>query len=310
MSESNAAQEIGDFVDLQVNGYGGVDFNADGLDPDGFRMACERLQKDGVSQILATIITDDLASMERRLAAIVAACESDPLVRDMIRGVHIEGPFLNETASYIGAHPVQHAMPADLEAMRRLLNAANGMTRIVTIAPERDENSRVTRWLADQGIVVSAGHCDPSIEQLKSAIDAGLSMFTHLGNGCPLLLHRHDNIIQRALHLSANLMIGFIADGVHVPLPALENYIRCAGVERSFVVTDAIAAAGQGPGTYELAGHTVVVDEHLATWVADRSHLVGSASTMPSLVANLRSIGFSDHELRQLTSVNPLNVLR
>ena len=81
--------------------------------------------------------------------------------------------------------------------MRRLLDAADGETRLVTLAPECDPGEKTTKFLAAQGILVSAGHCDPSIEQLRAAIDAGLSMFTHLGNGCPRLLDRHDNIMQR-----------------------------------------------------------------------------------------------------------------
>ena len=146
---------------------------------------------------------------------------------------------------------------------------------------------QVTRMLARQGIVVSAGHCDPSLDQLDAAIDAGLSMFTHLGNGCPLQMHRHDNVIQRALSRSQQLWLGFIADGVHVPFFALQNYLRAASFERCFVVTDAISAAGQGPGTYRLGEQTVVVDEQLATWAEDRSHLMGSAGTMPRTAANL-----------------------
>ena len=115
--------------------------------------------------------------------------------------------------------------------------------RLVTLAPERDPGLKVTRWLAGQAILVSAGHCDASTDQLRAAIDAGLSMFTHLGNGCPTTLHRHDNIIQRVLSLRKRLTISFIADGVHVPAAALGNYLRLAGVDRSIVVTDAITAA-------------------------------------------------------------------
>ena len=158
--------------------------------------------------------------------------EQDPLVREVIWGIHIEGPFLNETPGYVGAHPPQAVRPADVDAMKRLLEAAGGLARLVTLAPERDPGSKVVRYLARQKVLVSAGHCDPSFDELRAAIDAGLSLFTHLGNGCPMMLPRHDNIIQRVLALRDRLTIMFIADGVHVPPLALGNYLRLAGIER------------------------------------------------------------------------------
>ena len=113
----------------------------------------------------------------------------------------------------------------------------------------------MTRFLARQKVLVSAGHCDPSVDELLAAIDAGLSLFTHLGNGCPTMLPRHDNIIQRVLSSRDRLMITFIADGAHVPLPELKNYLRLAGVDRSIVVTDAISAR-----TTWAAGHDTLGD--------------------------------------------------
>ena len=298
------------FVDLQVNGYSGVDFNSNHVSVEQFRFACEQLREHGVDGILATIITDDVDLMKKRLANIVSARNADSLIAEVIWGVHIEGPFLNEQPGYIGAHPTEHAKPANRDDMLRLLDAAGGLTKIVTLAPERDPNHDVTRMLSEQGIVVSAGHCNPSIDELDAAIDSGLRMFTHLGNGCPLDQHRHDNIIQRILSRSPDLWIGFIADGVHVPSFALGNYLKCAGFDRSFIVTDAIAAAGKGPGIYELANQTVVVDDNLATWAEDKSHLVGSASTMHHLVSVLsKQIGLTDITIRQLTIDNPKNIL-
>lgn len=194
--------------------------------------------------------------------------------------------------------------------MQRLLESAGGLTRIVTLAPERDEGLRVTRLLARQNIIVSAGHCDPSLEVLRAAVDAGLQMFTHLGNGCPLMMHRHDNVIQRALSLSEHVWIGFIADGVHIPYFVLNNYLRCAGLDRCFLVTDAISAAGLGPGQFTLGGQRVVVDENLATWSEDKSHLMGSAITMSRVVANLRDHrGMDDHQIRLLVAENPRRIL-
>ncbi len=294
------------YVDLQVNGYGGVDFNSDELTAESLHVACQRLITDGVASILATIITADVNAMASRLSRIVELRQQDELVAGLIAGVHIEGPFINEQPGYVGAHPRDAVRPADVELMQRLLDAAGGLCRIVTLAPERDPNFRVTRMLARSGVCVSGGHCDPSIEQLDAAIDAGLSMFTHLGNGCPLSLHRHENIIQRVLSRSSSLMIGMIADGVHVPWPALGNYLRCAGMDRCFIVTDAISAAGLGPGQFQLGEREVIVDNDGATWAADRSHLVGSSSTMPQVATNLKCrLGLADSDVMRLTVRNP-----
>jgi N-acetylglucosamine-6-phosphate deacetylase len=167
----------------------------------------------------------------------------------------------------------------------------------------------VTKFLADQGVRVAAGHCNPSLDELRASIDAGLSLFTHLGNGCPAMLPRHDNIIQRVLSLSDRLYISFIADGVHVPFVALGNYLRCCG-DRAFIVTDAIRGAGLGPGEYSIGNQRVVVDENLATWSEDRSHLVGSAGTMPRSAENLRTaLNFDERRIRQLMVENPRRIL-
>lgn len=301
----NGEDAMSGSVDLQVNGYAGIDFNADSVTVAEIRAACEALRTDGVAHILATVITDSISSLRGRLENIVRACVEDELVADVVKGIHIEGPFLNPEPGYIGAHPSRHALSADLDRMKQLLEAAGGLTRIVTLAPECDPGLKVTRWLSDQGIVVSAGHCNPTLDQLSAAIDAGLAMFTHLGNGCPLQMHRHDNIIQRVLSCANQLFIGFISDGIHVPFFALRNYLEIAG-NRAFIVTDAISAAGQGPGVYQMLGQEVVVDSNLATWAADKSHLVGSAMTMPRVRANLMQLGYDEERIDQLTRVTPL----
>jgi N-acetylglucosamine-6-phosphate deacetylase len=292
--------------DLQVNGYAGVDFNGDDLTADALHQACERLRNDGVAQALATVITDQPEAMTRRLAKLAELRAADALVGQTIVGLHVEGPFISEVPGYVGAHPPAAACDATSDLTERLLEAGQGLVRLVTLAPERDPDGAVTRLLVDRGVVVSAGHCDPTLDQLQAAIDAGLSMFTHLGNGCPLHLHRHENIIQRVLSLADRLWVMFIADGVHVPLTALGNYLRLVGPERAIVVSDAISAAGMGPGRYHLAGQDVVVDERLATWAADRSHLVGSACPLRQAVANLtEELGLSAATVGRMVSANP-----
>lgn len=300
-----------DYIDLQVNGYAGVDFNQDDLSAEDLHRVCVRLREDGVAGILATVITDELPLMEARLRRLAELRSRDPLARETVLGIHVEGPFLSSVPGYPGAHPARSIRPADLDEMKRLLEAAGGLVRLVTLAPERDAGLKVVRFLSEQGIVVAAGHCDPSLDQLEAAIDVGLSAFTHLGNGCPLLLHRHDNIIQRALSLRGRLTICFIADGVHVPFPALGNYLRLAGFERTVAVTDAIAAAGCGPGEYAVGPQTVLIGEDLVARAEDGSHFVGSTVTMPRMAALLREdVGLSDEEIRRLLSDNPRRLLR
>jgi N-acetylglucosamine-6-phosphate deacetylase len=293
------------YFDLQVNGYGGVDFNQDDLRAEDLHAACERLVADGVEGILATIITESLDLMAARLRRLVELREQDSLVKQVIAGLHIEGPFINEADGYRGAHPLDAVRPATIDDVFRLLEAAGGLARIVTLAPERDPGLEVTRHLAAEGVAVSAGHCNPSIDELKAAIDVGLSMFTHLGNGCPMQMHRHDNIVQRVLSVSDRLWVAFIADGAHIPLFALKNYLDVVGLDRAIVVTDAIAPAGLGPGDYTISRWRLRIGEDLVARAPDGSHLVGAAMGMPRVAENLRSIGLSDADIERVTFHNP-----
>src|SRR5205814_3413550 len=204
------------------------------------------------------------------------------------------------------AHAADAITPGDPASAGRLLHAGKGLVRLLTLAPERDPDFRVTKMLAQQGVVVSAGHTDASLDQLRGAIDAGLSMFTHVGNGCPMQMHRHDNIIQRVLSLHEKLWLCFIADGVHLPPPALSNYLRAAGIDRSIIVTDAIAPAGLGPGRYTLGRWDLLIGDDMVARAPDGSHFVGSAGTMNNSRKVLREkVGLNDEACRNLMSTNP-----
>ncbi|NNJ25611.1 N-acetylglucosamine-6-phosphate deacetylase [Alienimonas chondri] len=294
------------FFDLQVNGYAGVDFNRDDLTAEGLHTACERIAADGVEGFLPTVITDDLDAMCRRLARLAELREQDHLAKRLIVGLHVEGPFLNETPGYIGAHPSQHARPAEVTAMNRLLEAGGGLVRLVTLAPERDPRFAVTRALAKAGVTVAAGHCDPSRDELSAACDAGLTLFTHLGNGCPASLPRHDNVIHRALSLRDRLRFTLIADGVHLPFWFLRDVIDQAGIDRCAVVSDAVTAAGLGPGRFTLGAWELEVGEDLACRAPGGEHLVGSACPLSVAFQRLcDACGFTQQDATALTSRNP-----
>jgi N-acetylglucosamine-6-phosphate deacetylase len=296
--------------DLQVNGYAGADFCSADLGLAACRRGCEALAADGVDGILATVITDSIDGLCGKLATLVRHREADPAVARMIRGFHVEGPFISPLPGYVGAHEPRHVRPANVPDMERILDAGAGLVRLVTLAPEHDAGLATTRLLAGRGITVSAGHCDPPLAVLQAAIDAGLSMVTHLGNGCPTSLPRHDNVIQRVLALAESLWICFIPDGAHVPFFALANYLAVAGLDRCIMVTDAIAAAKLGPGRYTLSGMEIDVD---AAGVARRpgsENLAGSTITMPALRANLaHHLGLAEADIARLVDTNPRRAL-
>lgn len=305
----------GPFVDLQANGYAGLDFNADEITLDEVVRVRQRLADDGVEKVLVTLITAPLETMIRRIERwcdILEQLDSDPLSKDahVFAGLHIEGPFISPVDGYVGAHPIAAVRPASLDVAGRLIDAARGRIRLFTLAPEQDAGGHVTRWLTGQGITVAAGHSDASMDQLKAAIDSGLRLYTHLGNGCPAQLPRHDNIVQRVLHLSDQLAISFIADGHHIPSWALSNYLRCVPTQNVIIVTDAISAAGLGPGRYPLGDQIVEVDQDGAAWSADRTHFAGSAATMPAMYAMLQDrLGVGDEELRNWMFRNPARMI-
>lgn len=292
--------------DLQLNGYKGVDFNDDHLGPEPLRHACAAVRADGGGRFLATVITDRLDLMTARIRRIVTLRSGDPFVAGILAGIHVEGPFISPLPGFVGAHPAEHVLPASIEAATRLLAAGEGLVRLVTLAPEHDADCRTTRWLTDQGVLVSAGHCDPSPDLLDRAIDNGLAAFTHLGNGCPLALHRHDNIIHRVLAADRLQWVMLIADGVHLPPSLVRTIIRAVGIERVVAVTDATAAAGMAAGRFALAGRPVVVDAEGAAWSPDRSHLVGSTASMGRIRRVLvDDVGLSAPEVLQVTATNP-----
>jgi N-acetylglucosamine-6-phosphate deacetylase len=296
--------------DLQVNGYAGTDFCSMNLTAEQLNSACVALDADGVDSILATVITDSLDKLLVKLANLVHLRSKDPLAQKVIAGIHIEGPFLNPALGYIGAHPPEAVKLANVDDTKRLLEVTGGLTRLFTLAPEMDPFFQTTQFLAEQDIVVSAGHTNASLEQLRGSIDSGLTMATHLGNGCPVNLPRHDNIIQRVLHFRDRLWIGFIPDGFHVDFFSLKNYLDLIGIDRVFMVTDAISAARLGPGLYEISGMTVEVDENGVARKPGSANLAGSTLTMSRLRRNLlEQLDLSEAEVEQLVDLNPRKAL-
>ena len=292
--------------DLQVNGYTGVDFCSLELSGEDLNRACNELKRDGVDSILATVITDSMENLEAKLSNLAKLRENDSLAKEMIAGFHIEGPFMSAQPGFTGAHPPEFMLPGNKDDAQRLLDAADGLAKLVTIAPEQDPDFSTIEFFAANNVTLSAGHCDPSLDQLKGAIDHGLTMVTHFGNGCPVDLPRHDNVLQRFLHFREQLWFCFIPDGAHVDFFALGNYLDFVGLDRSIMVTDAITASKLGPGLHQLSGMTVEVDENGVARKPGSPNLAGSTITMPGVIENLRGpLGLDETEIARVIDSNP-----
>lgn len=298
------------YFDLQVNGFCGIDFNSDDLTFEQITIACERLRSAGVSRVLATIITAPVESMCRRIGKLAQAISSSSLVEQTIIGIHVEGPFISAEPGYVGAHPRTAVLPADLRVCQQLCAAGEGYVRLMTLAPEVDPTQQVLRFLHAQQIVVAAGHTDASREQLLRAIDDGLSMFTHLGNGCPLNLARHDHIINRVLSLADQLSISLIADNRHLPDFVLRLYLDFIPDHNVIIVSDSISAAGLGPGTYPLGGQSIQVDELGRAWAADGKHMAGSTGILSQMATWLiQEQGWPLDRVLKWTCENPSRLI-
>ncbi len=299
------------FYDIQVNGYAGIDFNQNNMSAVGFHSACKQLKEDGVAGFLPTIITADMDDMKVRLGNLKRYYNEDPLAKEMVCGIHIEGPFLKSDSGFRGAHPENCIVDANPEQMSELLDAAGGITKIVTLAPEHDKNMKVTRMLVDKGITVSAGHCDPSMECLHQAIDAGLSMYTHFGNGIPNTFRRHYNILQRILSVREHLWICYIGDGIHIPNFALKNYLDLTGAEKSVVTTDCMAGAGAPPGRYTISHIELDVGDDGVVREPGKENFAGSSATMKKCYEVLtHGLELNEMDALKLTVENPKKICK
>ena len=279
-------------IDLQVNGYAGVDFNDAALTPDALDHALHAMLQGGVATCLPTVITAPEADMAARLAALdhaVAASRLGPL---MVPGFHLEGPFLNPAPGFAGCHPPDAMVAPDPALVLRLLAGLRRPLLMMTLAAERPGADTLIRWLVARGAIAAIGHSDAGAEVVARAVAAGARMSTHLGNGLPAMLPKLANPIMAQL-AEDRLAAGFIADGIHLPVPALRVMVRAKGPGRAILVTDAVAAAAAPPGRYGFAGMAIDGAPDGSVRLPGTGTLAGSALTLATAVRNVAEWGIA-----------------
>ena len=266
-------------VDLQINGYGGVDFQRDGLSLEQLLRASRALRRDGCGKFFFTLITDEWPKMLARLEHARRLRAQSPELQDALAGWHMEGPFLSEQRGFCGAHNPARMIDPTSEHLHALRAVTGHDPVLLTLAPERAGAIDAIRLARALGMTVSLGHTDASAEVLRAAVEAGATGFTHLGNGCPRELDRHDNILWRIAD-EPRLGASLIPDGLHVsPAPfRLLHRLLDAG-RLIYYTTDAMAAAGAGPGRYTLGELEVEVGADQVVRQPGRTNFAGSALT-------------------------------
>lgn len=293
------------FYDLQVNGFAGIDLADPQVGIPDVRKMVEAVLRTGCTRILATIITGDLEAMCDRLSMLADAIESDPLVAAMCPGMHVEGPFIRPEDGPRGAHPREHVRLPTIRDFERLYDACRGRMRILTLAPERPGAIEVIRAATARGVLVALGHHRADPESLEAAIDAGARMTTHLGNGADADLPRTDNYIWWQLS-EDRLWASLVADGHHLPGPALKAIIRGKTPDRVVLITDAMAAAGMPAGRFPLGEAEVIKTPTGRVSLPGTPYLAGSAAEMPlTIERSVVDVGMGLCEAVRLATLRP-----
>lgn len=273
------------WIDIQVNGFLGVDYNDPGCKHEDIARSIRKLFSTGVTRFYPTVIT---GSAEDMLGALRNLTRAKEALREgaAMDGFHVEGPHISPDEGPRGAHPRRWVRPPDLDEFRRWQEAAGNRVRIVTLAPEWPQATRYIEAITAEGIVAAIGHTNATGQQIADAVSAGATLSTHLGNGAHSVLRRHPNYIWEQL-AEDRLMADFIVDGIHLPASFLKVALRAKTVERSVLVTDATAPAGCPPGRYQLGEQPVDLTADNRVMLVGQDRLAGSALRMDRGVENL-----------------------
>ena len=292
------------FVDVQVNGFAGVDYNSPVTPKEEIERSVGAIHKTGVARFLPTVITgpvDDMIAALRNLAG-----SKNPA----IAGFHVEGPHLSPEDGPRGAHPLASIRQPDLAEYQRWQEVTEGRIRIVTISPHWPEAPSYIEALAADGVTVSIGHTHANEQQIADAVSAGATMSTHLGNAAHAVIRKQPNYIWEQL-AEDRLSASFIVDGIHIQRAFLKSCIRAKGVGRSVLVTDASMPAAAAAGRYYLGAQAV---DHLADGrvvLAGTERLAGSSLKMNDGVANLMRLAqLSLQDALQMATINPARLAK
>ncbi|MBV8867170.1 MAG: amidohydrolase family protein [Acidobacteriaceae bacterium] len=299
------------FVDLQVNGFAGVDYNDPAAHPEDIARSIRTMFSTGVTRFFATVITgseERITNSVRNLARAKEEFQRNGLPEGQaLEAFHIEGPHISPETGPRGAHPLEHIRPPDIEEFRRWQDAADGNIRLVTVSPEWDGTPHYIDALVRSGVVVSVGHTKATHDQIRAAADAGATMSTHLGNAAHPNLPKTQNYIWDQL-AEDRLAACFIVDGIHIPATFFKAALHAKGIEKTILVTDAVMPAMCPPGPYKLGQVDVELRADGSVVMQGSDRLAGSALRMDRAVE--KSVLFSGSSLPAILAMATTNPAR
>ena len=296
------------FIDLQVNGFAGVDFNLPTAPHEEIQRAIVATFSTGVTRFYPTVITgapDAMLGALRNLAAAREAVEDG----QAMEAFHVEGPHISPEDGPRGAHPREWVRAPDFAEFQRLQDAAQGYVRLITIAPEWPGAARYIEQITELGVVASIGHTRATPQQIRDAIAAGATMSTHIGNGAGSATRTEDFIACQLAE--TRLAASFIVDGHHLPDEFLRRGLEAKGAERSILVTDAAAPALCTPGPYMLGDVAVELRDDDRVTIRGGNRLAGSSLRMDRAIGNVMArAGVSLAHAVTMATTNPARVGR
>ena len=300
----------GGFVDLQVNGFLGFDFSSPQLTMDDIRAVTRGLVERGTGAYCPTVITSPEETYRRNLPLLAAAMR-EPDMRGRLLGIHLEGPFISPQDGARGAHAREHVRKPDVGFFDELQRLAEGNVVLLTVAPEVEGALDLIRHVVSRRprVSVGIGHSLASRKHIAAAVEAGARFSTHLGNGIPSSINRHDNPVWPQMaedRLSAFL----ITDGHHLPDDFIKVALRAKGVSRCIVTSDSASVGGLPAGEYESLGQKVVLEPSGKLRCADSEYLAGSSACMLQCMNRVASLGvLKPKELARIGRGNPLELI-
>ena len=298
------------FCDLQINGYQGVEFNDPKLTVEQVLAAALSQDQFGVTRYLATCTTDSEQVFTHSFGTIAKAIDELPEVAARLAGIHMEGPYIAPEDGPRGAHPRQHVRPPDWNEFSRIQEAARGKIKLLTLSPEYEGSAAFIKKVAESGVLVAIGHTKATSDQIRSAVDAGARMSTHLGNGAHSQIKRHPNYIWDQL-AEDRLVASLIADGHHLPAAVVKSMVRAKTPARCVLVSDITGLGGMPPGRYTTGlGDLEVLENGKLVIAGQRDILAGASQPIHLCVANvMRFAGVSLQTAVEMASTSPLRLI-